>query len=264
MNTDDSKSTSFPNVTMIINTVMAVCLGEKDPGQATIEIANMYKDSAFHYVETSIRQSIEELIDNAADESVRELSEKEFTDRLLDSTKRVAVSIKRFYRDEISLQELVDSLCDSGLKDVASDALVALGIPQMLGAKDMDGVWTMSADVVAYRALTEVYKELQKALEDERLAYERRRAIEAECAETVASITRYRMEMERVISEYLHDHYDTFETGFAAMDKAIMEEDTDGYIIGNSAIQKALGYHVRFTSMEEFDDIMMSDDTFIL
>ncbi len=261
---DMDKPDSFPNITMIINTVVAVCLEEKDPAQAFIDIGSEYRDSVLHSIETFTRRSIEELINKSADEKVRELSEKDFANRLIDSTKEVVVNIQRFYKSEISLQDLLDSFSNSGIKDVANDAMMALGVPQALGEKDMDGVWNMSVDVVAYRALTEVYKELRKALVDERLAYERRIAIEAECAEAVSSITRYRVEMERVISEYLRNHYDTFEKGFAAMDQAIIEEDIDGYIIGNSAIQEVLGYHAQFTNMKEFDDLMLSDETFIL
>ena len=70
--------------------------------------------------------------------------------------------------------------------------------------------------------------------------------------------------MEKKVSEYLNLHLDVITDGFAAMDKAIMENDADGYIAGNVEIQKMLGYKVQFTNQQEFDALMDSDEDFML
>ena len=82
--------------------------------------------------------------------------------------------------------------------------------------------------------------------------------------ESVAMIRQYREEMERMVSMYLTEHLETFESGFAAMDQAIMDGDVDGYIKGNAEIQKILGYDTQFTNQQEFDDLMDSDIAFKL
>ena len=43
-----------------------------------------------------------------------------------------------------------------------------------------------------------------------------------------------------------------------------MDGDIDGYIKGNTEIQSILGYDVQFTSQDEFDALMDSDDAFKL
>ncbi len=48
------------------------------------------------------------------------------------------------------------------------------------------------------------------------------------------------------------------------MDKALIENDIDGFIFGNTMIQENLGHNVQFRSQEEFDDIMSSDVLFKL
>ena len=108
------------------------------------------------------------------------------------------------------------------------------------------------------------YKELRKAQKKYEEAQEERILIEKACAESVAMIRQYREEMEQVVSKYLTEHLETFESGFAAMDQAIMDGDVDGYIKGNVEIQKILGYDTQFTNQQEFDDLMDSDIAFKL
>ena len=105
---------------------------------------------------------------------------------------------------------------------------------------------------------------IREAQEDLEVAKAHRAEIEAACSESIALIRQYRQEMETVVNKYLSDRIMTFESGFKAMDKAILENDTDGYIRGNVEFQKILGYDVQFTNQEEFDDLMDSDIAFKL
>jgi hypothetical protein len=70
--------------------------------------------------------------------------------------------------------------------------------------------------------------------------------------------------MERMVFKYLTEHLEIFETGFAAMNQAIMDGDVDGYIKGNAEIQRILGFDTQFTNQQEFDDLMVSDIAFKL
>ena len=112
--------------------------------------------------------------------------------------------------------------------------------------------------------MTEAYKIVREAQEDLQLAREERIKIEAACNESIELIRQYRAEMEYAVNHYLTERLETFESGFAAMDKAIFENDSDGYIRGNVAIQEILGYKSQFTNQEEFDDLMDSDIAFKL
>jgi len=48
------------------------------------------------------------------------------------------------------------------------------------------------------------------------------------------------------------------------MDQALISNDIDGYLTGNAEIQESLGYLPRFRTQQEFDDLMASDDNFVL
>ena len=72
-------------------------------------------------------------------------------------------------------------------------------------------------------------------------------------------IRNYRKEMEEMVSGYLTENIRTFNNSFLEMDRAILENDSDGFIRGNVELQKLLGKEVQFTNQKEFDQFMESD-----
>lgn len=120
-----------------------------------------------------------------------------------------------------------------------------------------------AAPIMAYQGLMGAYREYSKALDDLRLARESRMRVEAECQRSIEMIRAYRMEAEQRVSEYMNEHLDAFQSGFAAMDQAILANDPDGYIAGNVQIQQMLGAEIQFTNQEEFDALMDSDEDFV-
>ena len=122
----------------------------------------------------------------------------------------------------------------------------------------------MTGSMVGYAAATAVYKELSTSLKEYELAVEERKRIEAECQESIKLICQYREEMNLAVNTYMKEHLDIISSGFDAMDKAIMENDVDGFISGNAIIQDKLGHCVQFSNQDEFDVLMLSDEDFKL
>ena len=110
-----------------------------------------------------------------------------------------------------------------------------------------------------YAAASAIYKELATTLKNAKLAHEERLLIEKECAEAIAMIRNYRKEMDEMVSRYLSENIQIFNNSFSEMDKAILENDSDGFIKGNLEIQKAMGKEVQFTNQNEFDLFMDSN-----
>ena len=77
-------------------------------------------------------------------------------------------------------------------------------------------------------------------------------------------ILQYRAEMSRAVEQYMTEYLDTFSNAFTEMDNAILNNDSNGFIKGNAQIQRLLGHEVQFNSQDEFDTLMMSDDSFKL
>ena len=86
--------------------------------------------------------------------------------------------------------------------------------------------------------------------------------IEEECSVAIEILREYREEMEMVVSEYMIDRLRVFGTAMDMMDKAIKNDDTDGFIEGNNMIQEKLGAKAVFSSQDEFDMLMDSDEDF--
>ena len=107
-----------------------------------------------------------------------------------------------------------------------------------------------------------VYKEIKDSSEQLQLAREDRIRIEKECQSAIAILEEYQSEMENVVSEYMVDRLTVFGEGLDMMDEAIKNDDSDSFIKGNNMIQEKLGHKSSFASMDEFDDLMMSDDSF--
>lgn len=195
---------------------------------------------------------------------IKELANEKFASALVNNAQQIGHWVHQYIKGEISDEAFVNNLVGPSTLKIITDILEALGIDEKLGVQNMQEVLMLSPPILAYNASMAAYKELRKAQEELAAAREERIRIEKACAESVAMILKYREEMDNVVTTYLTEHLETFEAGFAAMDQAMIDDDIDGYIKGNVAIQKILKYDVQFTSQEEFDDLMDSDFAFKL
>ena len=248
-------------INKIIKSIVDVALGNKTPEVAAKEFVKPYKEFAKVFARDKAKKLIESAVKNLGIEG---LSDKEFSDNLINSSKRIASHVRAYMAREITEQQLVELIGGSGIKDIAMQVLSALGIHEKLGVKNPAEIMKLAPQVVAYNATMAAYEELRKAQEDLTIAKERRKQIEAVCTEAVSMIRLYRGEMEQTVSKYLSSHIGTFEAGFDAMDKALLDGDVNGYIRGNVEIQEILGRDIQFRNQEEFNDLMDSDDAFIL
>ena len=106
-----------------------------------------------------------------------------------------------------------------------------------------------------------VYDEIKKSLADLKIATENRILIEQECAERIQMIRENRSMMEEAVSDYLYGKMTIFTQAFASMDRAITENDIDAYLAGNNMIQAELSGTTMFSTMDEFDDLMVSENS---
>lgn len=195
---------------------------------------------------------------------IKELATQKFSSELVDSAQKIGIWVSQYMKKQISDEDFIKNMTGPGSKKLAKDLLAALKIDEKVGVSSVEEIFKLSYPVMAYTASMAAYKELRKAQKEYEEAQEERIRIEKACEESVAMIRRYREEMEDLVSKYLTEHLETFESGFAAMDQAIMDGDVDGYIKGNVEIQKILGYHTQLTNQQEFDDLMDSDIAFKL
>ena len=249
------------DVNIIIRLIAEVTGGEKTPEAAAKEFARPYQA----FAEVFARDKANELLAAGIGAvGIESLANRSFSEQLIKSAEKVAVYVREYMNGEITEDQFISRIGGSGIKDINMQILSALGIHEKMGVENAAEITKLAPAVLAFTASMAAYKELRKAMDDLAVAKERRLQIEVACQESISMIRQYRAEMERIVSNYLAERLDTFESGFEAMDRAIVDGDIDGYIKGNTEIQSILGYDVQFTSQDEFDALMDSDDAFKL
>lgn len=267
------------HVVTIIQNVVAVAQKEKSPVDAAREIGENYKKAGQEYVKAFAGAMVDESLQRANGEAMRNLAGPVFSSQLVRCGEDVGIAIHGYFVGDMDEDELINQLGHSGiiqigqeiLKVVKEDGLpevaikvpeISVNIPEVAVTPEMAVM--LAAPIIGYLGCMGAYKEMKKALAEQAMAREERLKIEGECSEIIDLIRKYRAEMEEGVAQYLSRHLQIFNDGFAAMDRAILENDTDGFIKGNVEIQAILGYDVQFSNQQEFDALMDSDCAFKL
>lgn len=208
-------------------------------------------------------KTINEILAKADCEEFRTLAENGFADCLVNASEEIIGIVALYVTKQVDADEFLIRMSQTGIGEVGVKVMKAFNIDPQNFTSNPQMLLNFAAPIMAYQGLMGAYREYSKALDDLRLARESRMRVEAECQRSIDMIRAYRMEAEQRVSEYMNEHLDAFQSGFAAMDQAILANDPDGYIAGNVQIQQMLGAEIQFTNQEEFDVLMDSDEDFV-
>ena len=149
------------------------------------------------------------------------------------------------------------------LKGVTEKAFEAV---KTIGAvlKGNTGVSSMASPVGFITAAEGVYEEIKSSIEEYNYSHEERLRIEAECAKSIEILRGYKENLMALIADYMIDRLSVFGAALDQIDMAIESDDIDSFIDGNKTIQNKLGRESQFDSMDDFDDLMLSDDDLVL
>lgn len=252
----------------LIRNIVECIKGDIDPVQAAKNVgADAVMTAAFSYITAFSGTVIKGALQNASSEYARSLSRTNVAATLVSTTADVSKAIAGYCRGEINGAQCIEQIGQQGLGQLGAvmGTAIAMSTVSAAGATGMAAVAAgMVGSALGYSAAIAVYEELSTALNEHEMAKEERIRVERECAEAVELIRRYRIDFNNAVDTYLTDKAETFNAGFEAMDKAIIENDVNGYLSGNALIQETLGYQPRFRTQQEFDDVMDSNENFIL
>lgn len=250
----------------LIRNMVACINGSIEPAEAARNVGvDAGLAAAFGYVTAFSGAAIKGAMQNASSEYLRSLSRTNVAATMVSTVTDVSKVVALYCRGEITGAVCIERLGQQGMGQLGG----VMGVAVAMAAVPADGAFMaamvgMAGSTLGYAAAVAVYEELSTALHDYELAKEERIRVERECAEAVELIRQYRRDMSRDVENYLATHDELFNRAFDAMDQALISNDIDGYLTGNAEIQESLGYLPRFGTQQEFDDLMASDDNFVL
>lgn len=251
----------------LVKNVVACIKGDKSPKDAAIDVAQTTGEGAVVSYATAFSGSmIKGALQNSTHQMARNLSKTNFASGLITTTLDVGRTMKCYIKGEITGAECVETLGEHGVGEIGAAMFSSIGLASVAGAASplVHIIAGMTGATLGYAAATAVYKELATSLKEYELAKEERIRVEAECKEAITLIRQYREEMNQLVEQYLTKNIQTFDEGFKAMDRAIIENDINGFIRGNVEIQELLGREVQYKNQDEFDELMLSDVKFKL
>ena len=245
----------------IVKNIVAVCKGEEEAEEA---VKNVAKDTAttaaVGYGTGFTGAAIKGAMQNSKSQHVRALSKTNVAGTIVAVTVSATKTMIRYFNGEIDGVECLETLGEQGTGMIASSMFTVIGqtvipIPVFGG---------LIGGMVGYSLSSATYGVLVRSLKEAKLAREERIAIEQACEEHIKMIREYRAQMNAIINEYLSETTEIFNESFSAIKDALAIGDIDLLIESSNAITVALGGNKPFETMDEFNDKMLSGETFKL
>lgn len=260
-------------VNELISTVMSVWNAKENRQEAALkaakQLARKYQKPMEVYLNAFAVFTIKKGLQNFKYQDIPKLGTEEFAQKIVDAAKNVEKAVADYCHGNLKEEDFIICLGQTGVLEVRDDFLQAAGLAPDDVKEKVQAVFggeALGAGVlmVSFCASAAAYKQLKEALQDASIMREDRLRMEEECARSIAQMREYRESMNATVSDYLYIHAETFNEGIAAMDRAILEGDVNGFIRGNVAIQEILNYKVQFRDQNEFDALMDADTAFVL
>lgn len=240
----------------IVQNLVAVVRGEKEPGEAVSDVAkDTVSFAAINYGTVFTGSTIKGIMQNAKSQSVQVLSKTNLPGIVVTVTLSAAKTMKRYYTGEIDGVECFEELGEQGTGMISSALFATIGqiaipIPVIGG---------LIGGMLGYAIASASYGTLLGALKEADLAHKERVRIEQECEQQIQLIKEYRKEIESLIEECLSSNMTVFQESFAGIKNALNIGDVDGFIMSANTITQSLGKETLFRSISELDDLMADD-----
>ncbi len=212
--------------------------------------------------------SLGAFLKNSSSEGLRNFGSSSYGPALLAVTAyETGKSLKRLIDGEITPKECIKEIEDKSVAIVgahfgslAGQALIPIPvIGTMIGSVVGSVISTF-----VYKNCINAYKDITTINQQVEDAHAHRLMVEAQCAEAIMGIRKYRMQMQMLAAQYMSGYMQTFNQAFDLMKHSILADNIDEFIAANNLIIEKCGNEAQFHNMKEFDDFMLSDKSFKL
>lgn len=168
--------------------------------------------------------------------------------------------LKKYGNGEITTRECMLQLGDRGLSYATTGYSMAIGqamIPVPI-------VGAAIGAMVGATLASNLYGQLMDSLRIKELEHQERLRIMAECERAKKEVREFREDLEFYLESYFYEYKTCFDSALAQIYHSFDEGDADGIISGANQITKKLGGVVQYNNMDEFEEFLSSDESFIL
>ena len=252
----------------ISNGIIDAVSGEKDLGEVAKDVAlNTAKDSARRYmeehgaelakeaIETITRKAAEKVGNQAVKMAITKagtsLANVNTVTAVAGAIYDIGKSFKDFLNGDITKAELLRQIGEKGSAACLSSVYASVGA-------------VAGSIAVGYVASSLLYGSVLQAFEAEEAARARAEQTHAFCEAAIRRMKTERAEFERQAEILFQNREAAFAAGFRQMEAALLDDDFDRFSNGLNEFANSFGQKLQFTTFEEFDAFMQSDEAFDL
>lgn len=250
----------YGSVSLVKNIVL-VCRNEEQLEEATKNVAkDTLSTAAVGFGTGAAGAAVKGAMQNSKSQQVRILSKSNLAANLVNMGISATKALTRYFNNEIDGAECLETLGEQGTSMISSAFFsmigeIAIPVPVVGG---------MIGGMVGYALSSATYGVLVQSLKDKKKSHEERVQIENVCEEHIRMLREYRVEVEKMVSEYLSESMDMFREAFFDLKNSLAIGDVDGFIEGANVITESFGGEASFKSMKEFNEKMANGSIFKL
>ena len=244
-----------------ITNMVAVIKGEKDAEDAIADTAtDTGKAMVTSYAMGNGLTTVSHTLSASNSEFLKALSESNVPGKVITAVMMTGRTLSRFSNGEITTNECILELGESGLNFATMGYSMAVGqtlIP-------IPVVGAAVGALVGSVATSNLYHELIDKLKVKQLEHEERMRIIAESEAVAEQCRAFRKELEEYIDNYFSDYQHCFDSALDTIKEAFYSGDADGVISGANQLTLKLGGKVKYNTVDEFEQFLMDDSIDII
>lgn len=247
----------FSGAMAAVDNMVAVIEGKKEPGEAIKDLVKATGTAAaLSYFAGGAVSVISHSLSASSNSLARMLGQAGVPGKVVAAVLATAGIIKNYIYGNITASECIAQLGETGIATSTAAAGMYAGAVLI----PLPVIGSLIGGMVGYMLSGKVFTALSGALSSAKLARKERIRIEKECGESIRRIQKYRRELDEITEKYFKENRKDFDEALGNMVSGLKLGDADGYIHGAGKIIQQLGGKVSFRNMDEFDDLMKSDD----
>lgn len=245
---------------LVTNTV-AVYQDNKDLKEALCDTAMATaKAAALGYGTGFAGSTVKGAMQQAKSGTFRQLSKTSLPTLVVSICLELTSSIKRYASGEIDRVKFMEEIGEKGSGMLASGMMMTVG--QI--AIPIPVVGGILGGMVGYTLSSLFYQSSLEAFRGAKRAHEEYLRIKEQCEAARAEMDRYRRQLRQLFDTHMTEIHEAMGTCFTDMDIALTNGDMDAFALSANNLAGFLGKTLAFSSMEEFEIFMVSDEPLTL